>query len=115
MKVKSFLFGIAMLSVVTMSAGVTKPEEPITNKTTVKERGNKMSDEEKEARIERLKTRANEIKSMDISKLTKDEKKKLRKEVKAMKKEASSFDARDVALGILGTSLAGVLILLALV
>jgi hypothetical protein len=110
MKVKSILLGLILLSSVATHAGNKSADNGNDiNKEKI------IGDEQKEARIAVLKARAEEIKAMDLSKLTKDEKKKLKKEVKEMRKEARSLDERSVSIGILGTSLFGVLILLALV
>ena len=50
-----------------------------------------MTAEQKAARLEEIKNRVNEIKAMDKSNLSKDERKDLRKELKEMRKEARAM------------------------
>ena len=113
MKVKTILLGLVMLT--SLSVPYANNNKPAVNKSILKEKFKNTNGDEKESRIAEIKARVNEIKAMDISKLTKDEKKKLKKELKDMRKEARSLDERDVSIGILGTSLFGVIILLAVV
>lgn len=46
---------------------------------------------EDEARLEEMKARVDEIKSMDLSELSKDERKEVREELRGMKKEAKAM------------------------
>ncbi len=55
-------------------------------------------------RIEQIKSRLEEIKAMDISKLTHDERRQLRKEIKSMRKEVREQGQHTgvfIAIGIL--------------
>lgn len=56
--------------------------------------------EEQKARIDALKRRVEEIKDLDRSKLSKAERKDIRKELKDMNKEAKAIQGRGVYLSI---------------
>lgn len=60
----------------------------IDDKNPKKERVADMTDEQKAARIEEIRSRVNEIKDMDKSSLTKSDRKALKKELREMNKEA---------------------------
>lgn len=65
----------------------------------VKERVANMTDAEKKARAEAIKERVYEIRAMDKSKLTKEERKALRAELKDMKKEARAIQGIYLSVG----------------
>jgi len=58
---------------------------------TPKKEKKELSDAEK-ARLEEIKLRLNEIKAMDLSELSKEEKKELRSELRTIKSEAKVLD-----------------------
>jgi len=60
-----------------------------------------MTREQKEARLEAIKARTNEIKAMDRSMLTKVERKALRKELRGMHKEARAVSGVYISVGAL--------------
>ena len=61
------------------------------DKNSLKARVENMTEEQKEARYLEMKQRVNEIKNMDKSSLTKDEKKQLRSELKDLNQEAKAI------------------------
>jgi CHASE3 domain sensor protein len=60
-----------------------------------------MSEAQKQVLIQQMKDRVDEIKTMDKSQLTKEEKKELRTELKAMKKEARAVTGVYISVGAL--------------
>ena len=60
-----------------------------------------MSEAQKEALIQQMKDRAEEIKAMDKSQLTKEERKELKTELKAMKKESRAVTGVYISVGAL--------------
>jgi hypothetical protein len=60
-----------------------------------------MTREQKEARLAAIKERVNEIKAMDRSMLSKDERKALRRELRAMHKEAKAITGVYISVGAL--------------
>jgi len=60
-----------------------------------------MSEAQKEALIQQMKERVEEIRAMDKSQLTKEEKKQLRTELKAMKKESRAVTGVYISVGAL--------------
>ncbi|MBN9381691.1 MAG: hypothetical protein J0H74_13050 [Chitinophagaceae bacterium] len=60
-----------------------------------------MTDEQKSARLEEIKTRVAEIKAMDRSMLTKEDRKALRKELKEMRREARTVSGVYISVGAL--------------
>jgi hypothetical protein len=60
-----------------------------------------MSDAQKQALIQQMKDRVDEIKAMDKSQLTKEERKELRTELKAMKKESRAVTGVYISVGAL--------------
>jgi len=60
-----------------------------------------MSEEQKQALIEQLKERVEEIKAMDKTQLTKQERKELRTELKDMKKESRAVTGVYISIGAL--------------
>jgi len=60
-----------------------------------------MTKEQKAARLEEIKTRVNEIKAMDRSTLTKEERKALRGELRDMRREAKAVTGVYISVGAL--------------
>ena len=83
MKTKQFLIGLVIIfstmAIPTMASSLTRSEwkEKVAGTTA----------EQNEARLQELKERTEEIKSMDKSQLTRDERKSLKTELKEMRKE----------------------------
>ncbi|QJD97466.1 hypothetical protein HH214_17090 [Mucilaginibacter robiniae] len=59
-----------------------------------------MTTEQKQARVDEIKERVNEIKAMDKSSLNKAERKELKSELKSMKKEANALGGGGVYLSV---------------
>jgi hypothetical protein len=87
-----------MLSALNMRAAdnSTVHYEPLS-----KEAISHMTKEQKEARLELIKARVDEIKAMDRSSLTKVERKALRKELKSMHREARYVTGVYISVGAL--------------
>lgn len=84
--VKSMLLALMLtLSVVFVQAASVAPGKG------TKARVAAMSEEQKLARLEKIKVRAEEMKDMDKSQLSRAEKKALRKEARELKKEAKEM------------------------
>ncbi|WPU93389.1 hypothetical protein SNE25_29140 [Mucilaginibacter sabulilitoris] len=100
MKKKIYLIALTMLlsvgafnsyaSTVTDGALTALTKEQIATMTT----------EQKQARVEEIKTRVNEIKAMKKSELTKEERKELRTELKGLKHEANALGGGGVYLSV---------------
>lgn len=71
-----------------------------------------MTKEQKEAKLTAIKARMIEIKNMDKSQLSKDEKKALRKEYRELNREGRDIGKTDLAIVILGGALAAALLVL---
>jgi hypothetical protein len=65
----------------------------------IKERVANMTNEEKKARAEEIKRRVYEIRDMDKSDLSREERKALRKELREMKKEARAIQGIYLSVG----------------
>lgn len=101
MKTKFYLALIALLfSLTAITANAASTSKDIISSTSVN-----MTEEQKNARIEEMKDRVMEIKKMDRSSLSSQDKKDLRKELKGMNKEA-----KELGNGGVYFSLAGILI-----
>ena len=114
MKIKKFLLALTMLCSIAAFTGNATTIDHGNNNATVKERVANMTKEQKEARIAEIKVRINEIKAMDISKLSPDERKALRQELRSMNREAHYLGSRDVVIVLMGGFLFSLLLLLAL-
>lgn len=112
MKIKSFLLSLVMLSSIAAFSGNATSDDPVNNKATLKEKVAAMTEQQKAARVEELKMRAAEINAIDVSKLNKEERKALRKEIRNINKEARYIGTDEVAIVILGGALFSVLLLL---
>ncbi|MBC7948460.1 MAG: hypothetical protein H7Y42_11305 [Chitinophagaceae bacterium] len=87
------LLALLMTITVTSSFAATSDDpRPKTEMTTG------MTDEQRAARVEQIKTRVNEIKTMDRSSLSKADRKALRKELRELNKEARA--SRGVYLSV---------------
>jgi hypothetical protein len=72
------------------------------DKNTLRARVENMSAEQKEARYMQMKQRVDEIKNMDKSTLTRDEKKALRAELKDMNQEAKAIGKGGIYISFAG-------------
>ena len=95
MSIKTQLIAVTFLFV--LNAGTAKASI-IADKPS-KERTNELTEEQK-ARIDALKRRVEEIKDLDRSKLSKGERKDIRKELKEMNKEAKAIQGKGVYLSV---------------
>jgi hypothetical protein len=91
MKTIFYLSALLLVFTLTTHASVPGSRPP-------KEKVESMTEEQKKARLEEIKLRVYEIKNMDRSHLTRQEKRDLKKELKTMKTEAQA--ARGVYLSI---------------
>ncbi|PZR24956.1 MAG: hypothetical protein DI535_20110 [Citrobacter freundii] len=71
----------------------------IEDKRPVKERIAAMTEEQKAARADEIRLRVEEIKAMDKSTLTREEKKALKKELREMRKEAKEIKGIYLSFG----------------
>ncbi|RFZ90150.1 hypothetical protein D0C36_23200 [Mucilaginibacter conchicola] len=98
MKTKFYLFTIAMLlTAFTFSANAATT---INTEKMYKEAAANMTKEQRIARCEEIKERVEEIKAMDISQLTKADRKELKAEVKELKKEAQAMGGGGIYLSV---------------
>ncbi len=65
----------------------------------IKEKVARMTDEQKKARAEEIQRRVYEIRDMDKSDLTREDRKELRKELREMKKEARAIQGIYLSVG----------------
>jgi hypothetical protein len=79
------------------AADATAPTYEVPSKEAVAH----MTREQKEARLVAIKERVNEIKAMDKSMLSKDERRALRRELRAMHKEAKAVTGVYISVGAL--------------
>ncbi len=94
MKSKFFLpILAATLTFTSIQANAAKHE------TLTKEQVANMSDEEKQFRVEAIKERLAEIKEMDKSTLSKEDRKELKSELKSMRKEAREVQGIYLSVG----------------
>jgi len=84
---KPKIYGLILSLLLTITATNIHASD-IDDKNPKKERVADMTDEQKAARIEEIRSRVNEIKDMDKSSLTKSDRKALKKELREMNKEA---------------------------
>ncbi|WP_428329847.1 hypothetical protein [Mucilaginibacter sp.] len=99
MKKKIYLFAVTMM--LTLAAFSSHAATVTDNKNTVnKEAIANMTTEQKQARIEEIKERVNEIKAMDKSQLTKADRKELRTELKSLKHEANAMGGGGIYLSV---------------
>jgi hypothetical protein len=87
---KKTIYLIAATLVLTLSA-LTSHAATITGDPFTKEAIAAMTPEQKQARVEEIKQRIEEIRAMDKSQLTKPERKELRAEVKSLKQESNDL------------------------
>ncbi|MBA2328322.1 MAG: hypothetical protein H0V91_01745 [Flavisolibacter sp.] len=94
MRIKTNLVALAFLFALTTSTAAASNAIAVNNPEKVELTA------EQQARIDALKRRVVEIKGIDRSKLTKQERKDLRAELKEMNKEAKAIQGRGVYLSV---------------
>lgn len=96
MKYRHFLFAI-VLSIATLGVQAAATSEGFN-----KEKIARMSEEEKTARMEAIKSRAEEIRGMDRSALTRSERRELRHELRDLNKEAKAIGRGGIYISLTG-------------
>lgn len=84
------------------------------NKKAIKEKVAAMTEEQKQARVGEIKERVEEIKNMDKSQLSKEDRKELRQELRSMNKEAKALGSGGVYISIAGLVIIILLLILIL-
>jgi hypothetical protein len=106
MKIRSGMFMLLLLVITTFAEAAPNSNDPIRTKKEVAA----MTPAEREARVASLIKRVEEIKAMDRSKLSREERKELRKELRSLNKEAKVFGRGGIYLSV-GAILVIILIL----
>jgi Flp pilus assembly protein TadB len=88
------MFVTALIMLLCLNTITAKAED----KKTLKARVENMSVEQKEARLVQMKLRVEEIKNLDRSSMSKEEKKDLRKELKDLNQEAKAMGSGGIYL-----------------
>lgn len=108
MKNKILLFAILVMCTFT-----TVNTNAAINKKDLKEKVAAMTQEQKDARIQQLKDRVEEIKHMDRSQLTKEDRKELRHELRDINNEAKEIRGSGIYISV-GALLVVILLLILL-
>ena len=103
--------GISILSFLLTANIVSTYAATIDNSRPNKERLERMTDKQKNVRLEEIRARVNEIKEMDKSGLSKAERKAVKKEMREMKKELKERKGVFLSVGAIIIILILVLIL----
>jgi len=98
MKKKIYLLALTMM--LSMAAFTSKAAVIADNNAVNKEAIANMTVEQKQARIEEIKERVQEIKAMDKSQLSKEDRKELRTELKGLKHESQAMGGGGVYLSV---------------
>ncbi|MGN6420331.1 MAG: hypothetical protein ACTHMC_22680 [Pseudobacter sp.] len=96
MKIKSGFFMLLLLVVTTFAEAAPNSNDPVRSKKEVAA----MTPAEKEARVNAIVKRVEEIRAMDKSSLTRTEKKELKKELRSLNKEAKVFGRGGIYLSV---------------
>lgn len=96
MKTKIYSFIIAVMIVLPVAASAADFDRSIPTKDEVAA----MTEEQKTARVEAIKDRVQEIKSMNRSQLSKEDRKELRQELRTMEKQAQAMGSGGVYLSV---------------
>ncbi|WP_407430721.1 hypothetical protein [Arcticibacter sp.] len=97
---KKLIYSLSLTVAMTLalfSSSANAATEIVTDPAKLEET---MTAEQKEAKIRQIKQRVEEIKAMDKSHLSKQERKELKKEVREMKKQANAIGAGGVYLSV---------------
>jgi len=89
MKKKFYLLATMLLCFVAFNSNAATVTD--NNNATSKEAAANMTPQQKEVRLEEINARVQEIKAMDKSQLTKEDRRELRDELKSMKKESRAM------------------------
>lgn len=115
MKIKLYLLTALLMLVFGASATKAATIVPATGTASYsKEELNKMSIEAKTARLQEIKDRVNEIRTMEKSTLTHEQKKELRVELRDMRKEARAINSSDGMGGGVYLSVGAIIIIILL-
>jgi len=117
MKIRIYLLTALFMLILGATATKAATIVPATTNSLAsysKEELNKMSIEAKTARLQEIKDRVNEIKSMDKSTLTHEQKKELRVELREMRKEARAINSSDGMGGGIYLSVGAIIIIILL-
>jgi uncharacterized protein (DUF885 family) len=106
----SYLTVLLMLNTVSAYAATTVSADPGDNAKTIKERVSKMTPDQKEARALEIRQQIQDIKNMDKSQLSPEQRKALRHELKDMKKELKQMGPTYIYIS--GAGLVLIIILL---
>ena len=104
MKSKLIIIALLLLASFTSIQSFAKND-----KRAIEEKVAAMTEDQKEARVAQIKARVEEIKNMDKSELTSEDRKALRHELRDMNKEAKSLGSGGIYI-----SLAGIIIIILL-
>ncbi|MGN6619065.1 MAG: hypothetical protein ACTHJ5_17950 [Ilyomonas sp.] len=105
---------ILLLAILLMCTFSTVNVNGAINKKDLKAKVAAMTEEQKEARIQQIKDRVEEIKQMDKSQLTKEDRKQLRHELRDMNKEAKALGSGGVYISLAGLVIIILLLILIL-
>lgn len=94
------LLVIAMLAI--FSVAIVSPSFARNDKKEIQQRVAAMTEEQKEARAAEIKTRVDEIKNMDKSNLSSDDRKALRQELRDMNTEAKAMGKGGIYISFAG-------------
>lgn len=107
MKIRSGFFMLLLMVTTTFAEAATSSNEPVKSKKEVAA----MTPAERDARVATIIRRVEEIKAMDRSKLSREERKELKKELRSLNKEAKVFGRGGIYLSV-GAILVIILILI---
>jgi ABC-type enterochelin transport system substrate-binding protein len=93
MVIKKRIYLVIICVLLTLTAFNSNAASFTNDKKDFKEAAANMTAEQKEARIEEIKLRVQQIRDMDLSQLDKAQKKELKAELKSLKHEARAIDS----------------------
>ncbi len=103
-------YATSLLILLTFNSFTAKAED----KKSILARVEKMTGEQKEARLSQMKQRVTDIRNMDKSSLDKAERKRLRNELKDMNQEARAIGSGGIYISLAGLILIVLLLILLL-
>ena len=105
---------ILLLAILLMCTFSTVNVNAAINKKDLKAKVAAMTEEQKEARIQQIKDRVEEIKQMDKSELSRADRKQLKQELRDMNKEAKALGSGGVYISLAGLVIIILLLILIL-
>ncbi len=111
MKAKYYLLFAVMSISISIFTGNATPDID-RGKDTINEKIRTMTREQRDVRIAEIKTRITEIRTMDKSNLNREERKKLRKEVRSLVKEGRQISSVDGTLFIAGSFICTIMLVM---